>query len=257
MGKDTLILSLILFNIFFIAFIGAIIIFIRQYRMKKKTHLKELEMVDLLHKEELLKTQAEIQKETMNYIGREIHDNVGQKLTLSSIYLQQLVFENKTSQINESINNINNIINDSLAELRLLSKSLTDDVIKNSSITELINAECMKIKQLKKCEVHFKSTLSISINSYQTKSIVLRIVQEFIQNSLKHSKCKRIDLLLSNINKELNISLKDDGIGFDLNTLNRSGIGLRNIKKRTEVLDGKYNLQSNAGGTTLTIKIPI
>ena len=112
---------LIIFNVIFIAFIGAIILFIRQYRIKKRTHLKELETIDVLHKKELLKTQMEIQSQTMKYIGREIHDNIGQKLTLSSLYLQQLVFENKTEQITDNINNINDIINESLTELRHLS----------------------------------------------------------------------------------------------------------------------------------------
>ena len=114
MGETSFKIMLIVFNLIFIAFIGAIIIFIREYRVKKRTHLKELDTIDLLHKKELLKTQTEIQKETMQYIGREIHDNVGQKLTLSSIYLQQMVFENKAPQIDENINAINDVINEAL-----------------------------------------------------------------------------------------------------------------------------------------------
>ena len=95
MGENTVIISIVLYNIFFLAFVGGIIIFIRQYRLKKKSHEKELEIADQLHKEELLQTQVEIQKQTMKHIGREIHDNVGQKLTLSGLYLQQLLMDNK------------------------------------------------------------------------------------------------------------------------------------------------------------------
>jgi signal transduction histidine kinase len=255
MGKDTVILSLILFNIFFIAFIGAIIVFIRQYKIKKRTHSKELETVELIHKEELLKAQTEIQKETMNYIGREIHDNVGQKLTLSSLYLQQLILENQTPQLNENIDNVNNIINESLIELRHLSKSLTDDIIQNNSLVELIQAECNKIKQLKKCNISFVNSLNLDLTSYQVKSIILRIIQEFIQNSLKHSKCKQIEIDLSNLSNEITILLKDDGVGFNVEKKIANGIGLNNIKKRVEVLDGEFNLQSNSKGTTLNLKI--
>lgn len=257
MGKDTVIISLILFNIFFIAFIMAIIIFIRQYKIKKKAHIGELEKVDLLHKKEILKTQTEIQKETMSYIGREIHDNVGQKLTLSSLYLQQLVFENKASQVNESLNNVNDIINESLFELRQLSKSLINDTIQENTITKLIENECTKIRQLKKCKISFISSLNKVVNSYQIKSILLRITQEFIQNSLKHSKCKKIDINLSSINNELVILLKDDGIGFNTQTKSAKGIGLNNIKKRIEILEGKHEILSNKKGTQLTLKIPI
>jgi len=258
MGKDTLILTLILFNIFFIAFISGIIIFVREYRKKKKLHLEELETINLQHKKELLETQVEIQTQTMKHIGKEIHDNVGQKLTLSSLYLQQLVFENKSPQLNDSINDVNNIINESLNELRHLSKSLTDDTIENNSITELIDIECQKINQLKKCSFSYDdSPLTININSYQTKSILLRIVQEFMQNSLKHSQCKNIDISISNLKDELQMTLKDDGQGFDIMNLKSNGIGLNNIKKRIKILNGTATLQSDKTGTVLNLKIPI
>ena len=257
MGKDTLVLTLILFNIFFIAFIGGIIIFVREYRKKKRLHTEELETVNLLHKKELLETQVEIQTQTMKHIGKEIHDNVGQKLTLSSLYLQQLVFENKFPQLNANINNVNDIINESLNELRMLSKSLTDDTIKTNSITELINIECQKINQLRKCKVSFDSSLTVAVDAYQAKSILLRIVQEFIQNSLKHSNCKNININISNTENELELQLSDDGNGFDIDNIKSNGIGLNNIDKRVKILNGTYKLLSDNSGTVLTLKIPI
>lgn len=86
----------------------------------------------------------------MKYIGREIHDNVGQKLTLASLYIQQLIFENNTPHINSTIDGVNDIINESLKELRQLSRSLTGDYIKCNSISELIKKECEKINIIKK-----------------------------------------------------------------------------------------------------------
>lgn len=257
MGQDTLILTLVLFNIFFTAFITGIILFIKEYRKKKKIHQEELETIDLLHQEELLKTQNEIQKETMQHIGKEIHDNVGQKLTLSSIYLQQLVFENKFPQLNTTINNINDIINESLTELRQLSKSLTDDAIKNSSLVDLISQESTRVNQLETCKIKFKNSLTTNITSYKTKSILLRIVQEFIQNSLKHSNCKIISIDLLNNENTLTLLLSDDGKGFDINTIESSGIGLKNIYKRIKILNGSSILQSDKTGTELTVNIPI
>ena len=58
-------------------------------------------MISEAHTKELLSTQIEMQTQTMQYIGREIHDNVGQKLTLASLYTQQLAYENKAPQIND------------------------------------------------------------------------------------------------------------------------------------------------------------
>ncbi len=235
----------------------SIIAFVRQYRIKKKEHLNQLETVDILHKKELLKTQTEIQKETMQHIGREIHDNVGQKLTLSSLYLQQLVYEKKVPDANTTINNINDIINESLNDLRHLSKSLTDDTITNYTLSELIKNECKKIQELKTYDIAFENKSKHHINSYQTKSIVFRVVQEFIQNSIKHAQCKKINIDMFTSETEIQMRLKDDGKGFDTESTNFKGIGLNNMKKRIGILKGSFNLESNKNGTTLTLKIPV
>ncbi len=249
---------LVIFNVILVAFIGGIIVFIREYRMRKKSHEKQLSTIDLQHKKELLKTQLEIQNQTMVHIGREIHDNVGQKLTLSSMYLQQLVFENKPSKLMDSLNEINDIINASLTELRQLSKSLTDDNIAINSVYDLIEMECAKLRELKKYKITFKRTSELPAINYQKKSVLLRIVQEFFQNSIKHSQCKALAVLLGKDKNKLHLTLKDDGIGFDVENLNTSGIGLKNIQKRVEMIQGISTLESSKeSGTRLSIKIPI
>ncbi len=248
---------LIIFNVIFIAFISAIIIFIRQYRIKKRAHLRELETIDVLHKKELLKTQMEIQSQTMKYIGREIHDNIGQKLTLSSLYLQQLVFENKTEDIMKNIDTVNNIINESLTELRLLSKTLTDDTVEKNTISELIKVECKKIEVLKTHTILFKDDLNLNLSSYQTKSILLRITQEFLQNSIKHANCDSIEISIFNTHNTLFLKLIDNGDGFDIANVKTTGIGLKNMKKRIEMINGKFDMKSNSNGTIFTIEIPL
>jgi len=258
MGENAIIVSLILFNIFFLAFIGGIIIFVRQYRIKKKAHIKQLEAIDFLHKKELLETQMEIQSQTMKYIGREIHDNIGQKLTLSSLYLQQLVFENKTLKITENVNNVNDIINESLTELRHLSKSLTDDTVKHHSIAELIKTECEKIEVLKIYNISYNCSLDLELSSYQAKSILLRVTQEFLQNSIKHSMCENIEVSIFNTKNNLILILKDDGKGFNIKNTKNKGIGLKNMQKRVEMIQGEFRLKSGKRkGTKLTVKIPI
>jgi signal transduction histidine kinase len=258
MGKAEYILIIIIFNIFLVAFIVSIISFVKQFKTKKKEHTIMLEMQNEKHAQELLTTQLEMQTQTMQHIGREIHDNVGQKLTLASLYTQQLAYENKAPHITDKIENISSIINDSLAELRQLSKSLTDDNIKNNGIVALLQEECEKVNQLKKCIVAFNfEQYKIDLN-YQQKSIIFRIVQEFLQNSLKHSQCKNIKVLLEANDSFVKLILEDDGNGFDLKIVSKKGIGLSNMKKRTEMIGGTFQLDSFKNiGTTLIIEIPI
>jgi signal transduction histidine kinase len=249
---------IIVVNIIILLLIMGIVLFIIQYRKRRMTYNKEKEMMHEQHHKELLSTQIEMQTQTMQYIGREIHDNVGQKLTLASLYTQQLAYENKAPQVNDKIENISQIINESLTELRQLSKSLTDDSIADNTINVLLQQECDRVNNTKKCSVHFSSNQKNTVLPYQTKSILVRIVQEFLQNSIKHAGCKNIDVALNVNDDVILLQLKDDGKGFDVRMVTGNGIGLNNMKKRTELIGGKFYIESKVGaGTKLSIEIPL
>lgn len=256
MGETEYLLIIILFNVFLLAFMIAVITFAIQYKNKKKENQTKLEQQKVFHQKELLATEIEIQIQTMQYIGREIHDNVGQKLTLASLYTQQLAYENKMPDINEKIENIGEIINQSLKELRHLSKSLTDNTIEKGSIFQLLQKEFKKLEELKKYKINFEVTNEELALSYETKSVIVRVVQEFVQNSMKYANCNTISISLTKNNTELKIILADDGKGFDIRNSKEGGIGLVNMKKRVELIGGRYALQSEKDkGTTLSIEI--
>jgi signal transduction histidine kinase len=257
MEQKDLVILIILISIFLIIFIGGSVLYILQSRNKKIENIKEKEKSDIMHQQEILNTQLEMQTQTMQHIGREIHDNVGQKLTLASLYTQQLAYENKAPHINDKIESIGSIINESLAELRQLSKSLTDDTINDNTINELLQQECDNVNNVKKAVVTFTNNKKNIVLPYQTKSILVRIVQEFLQNSLKHAHCKNIRIVLCENGIFLQLLLQDDGKGFDTNAVAHKGIGLSNIKKRVEMIGGKCTLESEQGkGAKLTIEIP-
>jgi signal transduction histidine kinase len=259
MEQKEIILFLIIVSITIAIFITAILVFILFYRKKVIKQINEKEELKSEHQQELLTTQIEIQNQTMQYIGREIHDNIGQKLTLASLYTQQLAYENKAPQIKGSIESISTIINESLSELRELSKSLTDNSIDSNSISSLLETECSKINELKITKVIFTTNANQIKLDYQRKSVLLRITQEFIQNSIKHANCNNIFISLHKSNNLLQLKLADDGKGFDVNVsqLTKSGIGLSNMKKRAEIIGGKYDIQSNSNGTKVVVEIPI
>jgi signal transduction histidine kinase len=258
MGQTEYLLVIILFNIFLVAFIVAAISFVIQYKNKKKESITQLQQQHVLHQKELLATQIEIQTQTMQHIGREIHDNVGQKLTLASLYTQQLAFENEALPINDKITGIGELINDALSELRLLSKSLTDNHIDTNDISILLKEEFTKIEVLRKYKLNLKVDFESVPLNYQAKSLLLRVVQEFIQNSIKHASCKTISATLVKNDNQLILTLSDDGKGFNTEKLIGKGIGLSNIKKRIALIGGSYYMESKEGdGTKLTIEISI
>jgi signal transduction histidine kinase len=255
MGKTELLITIILFNLFFVLFVVAIMVYIKKYKQRKREYINEIKVTNEIHQKELLTTQLEIQQATMQQIGRELHDNIGQKLTLVSLYAQQIVHENKVPQENQKIEQIYQIINSSLQDLRSLSKNLTNDNISENEIVTLIQEEVKNINALKKCRVTFEHQAESVALEFVKKNVLLRITQEFLQNSLKHARCHKIMIrLYSSPETFLTLTLQDDGIGFDYDTLTSDGIGLKNMKKRAEIIGGKFSLESKPGsGTTLTI----
>lgn len=231
-------------------FVIAVFIYIRNYRQRKKEYLNEIEMKNELHQRELLSTQLEIQQATMQQIGRELHDNIGQKLTLVSLYVQQMLYENKVPEAVERIDQVSQIINQSLQDLRSLSKTLTDDNISQKEIITLIQEEVDNTNSLKKCLVSFEHNFDQLDLGFVHKNLLLRITQEFIQNSIKHSNCKNIFINL-NTSEEILWELKihDDGTGFDTSNTKSNGIGLTNMKNRAKIIGADFILESekNAG----------
>lgn len=249
MESEIEIYIVIFFTSFVLFFAGVIALFL-QYKNKRALIEKEKLLIQQQHKQELLKAEFEIQQQTMQEIGREIHDNVGQKLTLASLYTQQLDFDKQYPQIHDRINSVSHIINESLQDLRALSKSLTSSHIENQPLKLLLETEMEKVAAVSgfSCDVQINAK-----NGYSTffKTLILRIVQEFFQNSIKHAAGNRLTLQLNHHTDGVLLQLSDNGKGFDYAARgNYSGIGLKNIEKRAALVGGELSIGSTPGEGT-------
>lgn len=260
MGEREITIFIVIANVILLVFISGIIIFIAQYRKRRILHETEKEIISKTHQEELLSRQVEIQTQTMRDIGREIHDNVGQKLTLASIYSNQLSHESPAQ--NQKIEQISKLLNESLQDLRQLSKSLVQPQLAQSDLIVLLEEEAKQINQTG-VKLKIKTDLKTLDLDFETKNSVFRLLQEFIQNSLKHSKCKNITIIISEKEAfasskgflKTQILIEDDGIGFDQN-IKKDGIGLSNMKRRANEIGADFELKSELGkGTKLNLMI--
>lgn len=236
-------------------FIAGIILFVFQYRKRKMLHIKETQLLNEQHSRELLSAQLKIQTQTMQHIGREIHDNVGQKLTLASLYTKQL--QGKLTGASEKINTIGYIIDESLSDLRQLSKSLTNPSLAGLPLAELLQEEADRINFLGNCHVQVSGHNTTASLSPDQKNILFRMLQEFIQNSLKHAACKKIKIDFTAAGNSFTVSATDDGKGFDP-ALRSNGQGLHNMQRRADELNAVYELKSAPGmGTQLVLQIQL
>lgn len=219
-----------------------IILFI-VFQNKKKILLIDKAETKKRFEREIAETQIEIREETLRNISWELHDNIGQLLTLAKIQLQNTSPEN--------INEVSETITKGLTEVRALSKLINPEAIKNIRLIEAIQLEIDRFNRLN----FIKSVLIIKGKEFpidkKANIIIFRILQEFFSNTIKHSKGKNLNVDLDFKQNELVIIAKDDGIGFSSETI-ATGIGLENIRNRAKLIGATAVFTSEENkGTTL------
>jgi signal transduction histidine kinase len=254
MGKSEIALFIFIATVVLLVFITGTFLFLYIYRKRKIAHLLETNNLNEQHHRDMLTAQVAIQQETMQHIGFEIHDSVAQKLTLASLYNKQLsVFA--APDISSKMNEIGDIIDQSLNELRQLSKTLTSPQLANAGLIYLLKQEVARINSSGICIVTIECTETELGLPQEKKNLVFRLLQEFMQNSLKHAACKKIHITLVQEAGLLTITAADDGKGFD--TGQRSnGIGLQAMRNRASQMNAVYQLISEQGkGTMLNLVV--
>lgn len=222
-----------------------IIILFSIFQRRKNDLLIHQEQEREKFEKEIAETQIEIREETLSNISWELHDNIGQLLTLAKIQLQ-----NTTS---ENIQEVSETIAKGLKEVRALSKLINPEAIKNIDLHEAIQLEIDRFNRLN----FIKSSLQISGNQKKIDEkagiIIFRILQEFFSNTIKHSKASELCILLDYLENSLQITVFDNGIGFS-SAEKKEGIGLINIKNRAKLIGAEIEFDSEESkGTSLKI----
>ena len=234
-----------------------VIVFFVAFQKRKNKLLLDTLKQQKQFEETVAKTGEEIQEQTLKYIGEELHDNIGQLLSLASMQMGMLGVK-IAEEIKEPYLETHKIIKESLQEVRALSKSLNTDVIQNRGFEKSIKAEIERLNRMKLIAADL--IIAGDVIPFENKKdgiILFRILQEFISNTVKHSKAAELNISLDYNQKQLIIKAKDDGCGFIMDEVNDSS-GLLNMKNRAELTESSYNLISKPNeGTELTIIYPI
>ncbi|WP_407557580.1 sensor histidine kinase [Winogradskyella sp. 4-2091] len=232
-----------------------ILFFIVYQKRKNQLLLSNIEQQQKFD-EELIKTQQEIQEETLKHVGQELHDNIGQMLVLATMHINAASKVVK-DEVKPKINNASDALKNTLEEVRALSKSLNSDVINNRGFEATVKNEVERLGKFGFIDSKM-SIIGEKVNFENNKDeiILFRILQEFFSNTLKYAEAEHLSVSLNYQKEFLIISAQDDGSGFNLETAEKSS-GLINMEKRAELLNADFQLESNIGkGTILRITYP-
>ena len=239
-----------------ILLVVVVIIIFSIFQKKKVKFLFEQKTAKQRFEKEIIRSQLETQEQTLQNISWELHDNVGQLLSVAKMQLN-ILQPNLAEKQKVLVNETGQIISKSLQEIRSLSKLLNPEVIKNIGLEEAIQLEVDRFNRLNFIDATF-SIIGESIAIDQKDEIILfRILQEFLSNSVKHSKTAKLDVTITYTPEELIIKAQDFGVGFDKKTI-RKGSGLLNMKSRAKLISTKLKLNSEKDkGVLLTLTYPL
>jgi two-component system, NarL family, sensor kinase len=252
------------FKYYFISFIIAFLLlglFILTltwlYSKKQERNKQEKQLMQTQFEQALLQTQIEIQEQTLKTISQEIHDNIGQVLSLAKLNLN--TFEGIESDTNQTkINDTKNLVSKAINDLRDLSRSLHGDKIAELGLQQSVENELKILQNTGQFTTHFKVTGSPAKLEPQKEMVLFRILQEGLNNAVKHSKAKNITVQMDYQPQLFCLTITDDGIGFDKASLSAAatGIGLTSMKNRAALIGGTFTIDSIINNnTTICVSI--
>lgn len=261
MYQEKTIVLVVVAGTLLILFFGALIIALALlYQRRQSKFQQEKKELQSAFENELLKSTIEIQEQTLQHLSQEIHDNIGQVLSLAKLHINTLTVE-LAEKDQEKVEQTRSLISTAIQDLRALSKSLDTDNIAAKGLMQATETEFETIRKSGKFETQVRVEGTPYRLDRNKEVILFRIVQEILNNIIKHADASHIQARFVFNRQKFELWIIDDGKGFDVGILQDTdhrglGLGLRNMQKRARLAGGELILSSQPGkGTSVTIEL--
>lgn len=236
-----------------------LLIYVKTSNNRKRRDLEEKHTMQLKFDAELLKTQIEVQEQTMQTIASDLHDNIGQLLSLTALTLSSINL-NEPERLEKKVSQSLSLVNNSIKELRDLAKLIHGELILQTGLGNAIKQELDRLQKTGHYKLKIDNELiNVNISSPKKDLIILRLLQEIINNVIKHSKATQLEFNMNLADEKVYLKIKDNGIGFDIENVKtkKDGMGLSSIFKRVALINGTIEINSTPiEGTIISIAIP-
>ena len=222
-----------------------------QRRLLKQQQAHQQKEAD--YQQQLLRANFQSQEKERNRIGKDLHDEVGALLTTTKLYFQHLDQKNDPERFADIKGKAFSMLEETMNTVRRVSHDLRPVVLERLGLVEAILNIVDKINASGQVEVDFQHNLptepeaEYALNWY-------RIIQELINNTLKHAGASRITLDLRIIQNDLVLKYSDNGIGLTAESDTQGGLGIQNIRSRISLMQGELDIKENVKGFEIVLK---
>jgi two-component system, NarL family, sensor kinase len=247
MPKNNDLTYIILFVIIFLIMIMIIItVFIVKSRKKMFDSAMAKKDLEIKLQKDVLQATILSQETERNRIAQDLHDEISSKLVAISLNLHLLKSKKATIDSKaEIIENIITINRNAIENSRKIAHDLLPAILEKFGLHAALTELVLDYNNSKSVVIDYQSQIDFSQSKPETHLQLFRIIQELINNSVKHGKASQINILFETLTNGLQCNYSDNGLGFDSTNQNiKKGLGMRNIESRIEFLNGSYTLEA-------------
>jgi len=204
------------------------------------------------HHLQILKTIINTQEIERKRVADDLHDSLGQELSSIRMMFSAINTETISPSNLTIITTCNTILQKSISDLRTICFNMMPASLETADLITAIN----ELLEHTLIRTQFNTNSEYISLEKEKKTALYRVFQEFLNNSIKHSKASLVSIDFKMKEDNLEIKLSDNGIGFNINSTHAKGRGLMTMKNRIDSINGQFSLKSDKGtGTHLTIEI--
>ncbi|TYA92164.1 hypothetical protein FUA24_01665 [Seonamhaeicola marinus] len=229
----------------------ATILLVVLFKQRQKRKNQELLTLRREFQIKTLESLIEGEEKERHRVARELHDGVNGDLAAIKYKLSTLL-EMNNNVIKEAIT----MIDDSCKQVRAISHNLIPPSLENFNLLEATQVYCSNLNEVtQNLEITFQHLGETIEIPKKAEVNAFRIIQELVTNAIRHAEASQIDVQISSRDNAIQITVEDDGKGFDKNNVKSDGIGLSNVQSRVDYLNATTDFISNNQGTSYTIDI--
>lgn len=259
MSEKTIFLIVVVITGIFLIVASFLFLYVISYTKRKRKHKEEKLILESKFQSELIQTEFEVQEHTRKNIASELHDNIGQLLSLTNVTLASINLDDR-EKAKQKVDMTSELVTKSIKELRQLSKIIHGEHLIKQGLVETIEQEINWLQRNDQYKVTFTYDPAVTCLTNPDKDLfIYRLLQESINNIIKHAGANLIDIKLYLSMECLFLTVTDNGSGIatlkDGNI--RYGLGFSSMQKRIDLLNGSFSINTAPQmGTSLTFQIP-
>lgn len=238
---------------------GSIILFVVFYQKKMIQEQVKRQNLEIIYQNKMMQATLESQESERRRLAADLHDSIGGMLSAIRMGISTMV---KTAPDATSIEQTKQMLDDTISSVRQISRDLMPSTLEKFGLAQAIKELCERMQATTSLPIHFEELNEIFPIDKNKELMIYRIVQELLNNAIKHSQASQVTVTLQAAD-ELCLGVEDDGIGFNFDSQKNDkrygkGLGLYSIENRASLLKGKIKFDhQRIKGSKITMSIPL